>query len=159
MQGCARPEAVMSRARQSLCGVYLACAVIALIGTWRQNLAFQHEQGLSLSETFVQFWPALLANRATVSITVDIFMLGLAVVVWMVLEARRLAMRGVWLYVLFGFLVAISVTVPLFLFARERRLAALADVASEPKPTAGDVLGLFVLSAGMVGFTVWCTFR
>jgi len=142
-----------------LCVVYLAVAVIALIGTWRQNLAFQQEQGLSLAETFVQFWPALLVNRATVSISVDIFMLGTAVVIWMVLEARRLAIRGVWLYVLFGFLIAISVTVPLFMIARERRLAAIEAQATEPRPTLGDLFGLLVLSAGMVGFTAWCTLR
>ena len=151
----------MSQARQRLCVVYLAVAVIALIGTWRQNLAFQQEQGLSLTETFVQFWPALLVNRATVSITIDIFLLGLAGTVWMVLEARRLAMRGVWLYVLFGFLVAISVTFPRYLYARERRLAELerAGGPTEPTPSASDKLGLGVLSLSMAAFTIWCTLR
>jgi hypothetical protein len=43
----------------------------------------------------------------------------------MVLEARKLGIRWVWAYVVFGVLIAISVTFPLFLIARERRLAAI----------------------------------
>ncbi len=39
-------------------------------------------------------------------------------------EARRHAIRFVWIYVAMGFAVAISVAFPLFLIARERRLAA-----------------------------------
>ena len=52
----------------------------------------------------------------------------------MVLEARRLGMRGVWLYLLFGMLVAISVTVPIFLINRERALAQ-----REPSSAAGTL--------------------
>jgi len=40
----------------------------------------------------------------------------------MVAEARRLGIRFVWIYVVLGLLIAISVTAPLFLVARERRL-------------------------------------
>jgi hypothetical protein len=77
-------EAAMSNARRRLCGVYLAIAVVALIATWRQNLAFMAERGAGLTD----FWLALLVNRATISITVDLFLFALAAAVWMVLEAR-----------------------------------------------------------------------
>jgi hypothetical protein len=95
------------------------------------------------------FWQATLANPASQSITVDVFFLGLAMFVWMVLEARRLGMRGVWLYLLFGMLVAISVTVPIFLINRERALAA-----REPSSTAGtlsapDIAGLVLVTAAI----------
>jgi len=149
----------VSNARTLLCRLYLACSAIALLGTWRQNLAFQAERHLSLPETFAQFWPALLENRATVSITVDIFMFALAAVIWMVLEARRLQIRFVWLYVLFGILVAISVTYPLFLYARERRLAVLEAASTEPQSTTPDKLGIAFLGIGTVAFALWCTFR
>lgn len=149
----------MSSARKLLCNVYLACAGVALIGTWRQNIAFMQELGLSFPDGFVQFWPALLANRATISITVDIFMVFVAAAIWMVLEARRLQLRWVWLYVLFGILVAISVTFPLFLFARERRLAELNAAGTEPAPTPADTLGLGLLTVGTVAFAAWCTLR
>ena len=40
----------------------------------------------------------------------------------MVIEARRLGVKYVWAYIIGGFLIAISVTFPLFLLARELRL-------------------------------------
>lgn len=149
----------MSRARTRLCAAYLAIAILALLGTWRQNLAFMAEPTVGFAKGFAAFWPALLVNRATTSITIDIFMFGLAALVWMVLEARRLGMRGVWLYFFFGLTIAISVTFPLFLLARERRLAALG--ASEPDPSLSlmDKVGLAVFGLLTVIFVGWCTLR
>ena len=87
------------------------------------------------------------------SITVDLFFLGLAVLVWMVLEARRLGMRFVWLYLVFGMLIAISVTVPIFLINRERKLAM-----REPDSPAGtlsplDIAGLALVTAAIAVYT------
>ena len=149
----------MSPARKTLCALYTSIAAVALIATWRQNLAFGAENNLSGAQLFLQFWPALLANRATISITVDIFLVVLAAVIWMVLEARRLQVKRVWLYVVFGILIAISVTFPLFLVARERRLAVLDASGTEPALGLGDKLGLGFLTVGTVAFAVWCTLR
>jgi hypothetical protein len=149
----------MSGARKLLCWVYGLIAALALVGTWRQNLAFGAERGLGLADTFAQFWPALLVNRATISITVDLFLFVLAAFFFMVLEARRLEIRFVWLYILFAILIAVSVTFPLFLIARERQLAQREPDAPEPRPTAADKLGLGLLSLGTVALTVWCTLR
>ena len=52
-----------------------------------------------------------------------------AAFVWMVVEARRLGIRFVWAYIGLSLLVAVSVMFPLFLLARQRRLAALAPSA------------------------------
>jgi len=139
--------------------LYYAIAGVALVGTWRQNLAFMADTHADLFTGFAAFWPALLVSRPTISITVDIFLFGLAVIVWMVLEARRLEMRGVWLYILFSFLIAISVTVPLFLAARERKLAALGATDTEPAASLGDKLGLTLLGVGTLIFSVYCTLR
>jgi hypothetical protein len=79
--------------------------------------------------------------------------------VWMVLEARRLQVRNVWLYVLFAITIAISVTFPLFLYAREHRLAALQAASTEPQPSTSDKLGLGFLTVGTVAFALWCTLR
>jgi hypothetical protein len=134
----------MPISRQTLCVIYGLVARLALVGTWGNNVAY-------LSLGFVgansAFWQATLVNPASRSITVDLFFLGLAVFVWMVLEARRLGMRGVWLYLLFGMLVAISVTVPIFLIHRERALAQ-----REPSSAAGT-LGVFDI-AGLAAVTV-----
>lgn len=149
----------MSTARKWLCGAYYAVASLALVGTWRQNIAFMQDLDVSPLDGFAAFWSALLVNRASISITVDIVLFMLAAVIWMVLEARRLGIRHVWLYALFAMTVAISVTFPLFLAARERRLATHDAEATEPAPTATDKLGLGIFSALSVAFTLWCTLR
>jgi hypothetical protein len=149
----------MSKSRRALCAIYIAVAILALIGTWRQNLAFMADKGVGFFEGFAAFWTALLVNRATISITVDLFVFGLAALLWMVLEARRLGMRGVWLYFIFGLVIAISVTFPLFLAARERRLAALGATDTEPAPSTSDLGGLVVVGLAITALVVWCTLR
>ncbi|MFA5942007.1 MAG: DUF2834 domain-containing protein, partial [Sinimarinibacterium sp.] len=72
---------------------------------------------------------------------------------------RRLRMRGVWLYLLFGTFIAISVTVPIFLINRERALAA-----AQPGDTAGtlhpaDVAGLVLVGALTLGYTAIALLR
>lgn len=143
----------MSRSRQVLVWWYLAVAAFALVTCWRQNLAFMAGEDIALAEGFVAFWPALLVNHATTSITIDIFLFGLAATTWMVLEARRTGMRFVWLYVVFGIFIAISVTFPIFLAARERRLQALAEPG--PTATSGDLIGLVIFAVPILAFAVW----
>ncbi len=77
----------------------------------------------------------------------------LAAVVFMVLDARRLRIRYVWLYVVGAALIAISVTFPLYLIARERRLAAAGD--DLPPLPAADKVALALVTAGIAAFTVW----
>jgi hypothetical protein len=130
--------------------IYVGLAVIAFVTCWRQNLLFIQEANVDLATGFIVFWPALLANHATTSITVDIFLLFLAVMIWMVLEARKLGIRYVWAYILLGFVIASSVTIPLFLAARERALAG------DEKPLGiGDVIGLALLGVPIIGFSIW----
>jgi hypothetical protein len=143
----------MSRTRTALCGTYLVVAGLALVACWRQNIAFMNQAGTDLLQGFVAFWPALSANHATTSITIDIFLFGLAAIVWMVLEARKLGIRWVWLYVVLSFAIAISVMVPLFLFARERRLQELDEQPGAA--TGGDVAGLAIVGVPIVLFALY----
>ena len=136
----------MPVSRKALCGGYGLIAILALVGTWGNNAAYLD---LGFLGANAKFWGDTLVNPAARSITVDIFFLGLAVFVWMVLEARRLGMRGVWLYLLFGMLVAISVTVPIFLINRERALAA-----REPSANAGTLSVADLAGIGLVGLAV-----
>ena len=133
--------------------LYLGFALLALVTCWRQNLLFMQDANVDLATGFVAFWPALLANHATTSITIDMFMLGVAVMTWMVVEARRLEVRGVWAYILLSFPIGISVMVPLFLVARERAM----DRRPEPGLGLGrgDVIGLVVLIVPVLGFAIW----
>lgn len=114
----------MTSNRRILSGVYATIAAVALVATWSQNLAYLHSPGGFLTS----FLQDLKVNAAARSITVDIVLFFLAAAVFMVLEARRLGIPYVWAYIVGGMLIAISVTFPLFLIARERKLAARSDL-------------------------------
>ena len=129
----------MAVSRRALCLAYGLIGVLALIGTWGNNLDYLH---LGFLGANLHFWGDTLVNPASRSITVDLFFLGLAMFVWMVLEARRLGMRGVWLYLLFGMLIAVSVTFPVFLIQRERALASRETPVSAGTLAPADVAGL-----------------
>jgi len=151
----------MSRSRLLLCWIYAAVALVALLGTWHQNLAyFRPDEGLlvGFSMATARFWPDTLATPASTSITVDLGLLLLPLCALMVIEARRLGIRFVWLYIVGGLLIAISVTFPLFLIARERRLAARGEGPGARIPSF-DALGLAALGVVMVGFTLWTFVR
>src|SRR5512141_1550862 len=111
--------------RSRLAFVYGLLAFLALLATWHQNLRFFSSDAAAGGSAFVAFWKATFANPAAASITLDIGLFLFAAAIWMVLEARRLGMPYVWLYIVGGFLIAISVTFPLFMLMRERRLATL----------------------------------
>ena len=133
----------MTVSRKALCAVYALIGVVAFLGTWGNVLGVVAQYGFW--EGTVRFWQDTLVNESSRFITVDLLFLGLTVTVWMVLEARRLRIPGVWIYVVLGLLIAISLTVPLFMIQRERKLAAL-----EPDSPAGalgvaDVAGIVAL--------------
>jgi hypothetical protein len=110
----------MSRPTRMLCAVYALLATAALFATWSQNLAFFAAPDAGF-ESFVR---GAWANPAAASLGNDLLFLTGAAIVWMVVEARRHAIRFAWLYVAMALAIAISVSFPLFLIARERRLAS-----------------------------------
>ncbi len=132
--------------RRVLCTVYAAISLVALIATWSQNILFFRGGG-----GFMAFWEATKANHASRSITVDIALLLLAVAILMVIEARRLGVKYVWAYILGGFAIAISVTFPLFLLARELRLEK--SDATQLRTIDSVLLG--VLAGVTLAFTLW----
>jgi len=143
--------------RKALCIGYALIGALAFVGSWGNILGSLAEQGFF--EGTLQFWTDVLVNGPNRFITVDILFLTLAVAVWMVLEARRLNMPGVWLYLVFGALVAISLAVPLFLIHRERRLAAL-DAESPAGQLHGyDLVGIAILATAVLAFTVLALMR
>jgi hypothetical protein len=140
----------MSATRRNLCIFYGLVALVALVATWSQNLLYL--TGGS-SAGFGQYVLDLKVNGAARSFTVDIGFFLLAATGLMVVEARRLGVKFVWLYVILGFVIAISVTFPLFLIAREMRLAKAGPVDGDVKLTAIDILGLAVITLIVLGFS------
>jgi hypothetical protein len=112
----------MSNHDRIVCCIYALLAAAALVATWTQNLIFMAQPESGGVRGFVA---AAFANPAAASIGFDILFLSLAVFVWMVLEARRLGIRFVWVYIALSFVIAVSVMVPVFLIARQRRLAGV----------------------------------
>ena len=123
------------------CTFYALIAVLALYGTWSENVTIG---GSNPVQIFANFLEGLKVNAAGRSIGIDIGLFLLAAATLMIVEARRLGIRFVWAYILFGFLVAISVTFPLFLIAREMRLARIGSVQgdTEMRQTVLDTAGI-----------------
>lgn len=130
--------------RSRLAFFYGVLAFVALLATWNQNLHYFGGGAAASGSAFATFWKETFANPAAASITLDLFLLVVAVSIWMVLEARRLGMPYVWLYIVGGALIAISVTFPLFMLIRERRLATLGQV--QPAITGADAVGLVLVA-------------
>jgi hypothetical protein len=82
----------------------------------------QHGSGFDFS-LFVQL---ANANPAAASLSRDLAVAASAVTIWMVIEARRLSIKGLGWVLLSCVTVAFAFGCPLFLYLRERRLAELA---------------------------------
>lgn len=131
----------MTTTRKTLCGIYAAIAAVALVATWTQNAAYFGDSSGFLKN----FLADLTTTAAARSITVDIVLFFLAAAFFMVFEARRIGVPYVWAYIVGGMLIAISVTFPLFLLARERKLAATDQ--PDPKPLDVILLSAFAVLA------------
>ncbi|BBX90012.1 DUF2834 domain-containing protein [Mycolicibacterium boenickei] len=111
--------AMLTRNDKILCGTYAVIALVALVGTWWNNIRYITTESTSL----IDFVQSGYANYASSSLTNDLLLLGLAAFVFMVVEARRIGIPTVWIYLVLSFLVAVSVAFPLFLIRRQLVLA------------------------------------
>jgi len=109
---------------RSLAWLYLALAVAGAVLPWMANLAFIQGSGQPFDlGLFVQM---ANANPAAQSLSRDLAVGATAVTVWMVVESRRLQMRGLVWVLLSCVTIAFAFGAPLFLYLRERRLQELA---------------------------------
>jgi hypothetical protein len=136
----------MPTSRKVLCGVYAAIALAAVVATWSQNIA--HITG---GGSFMGFWEDTKVNPASRSITADIVILTLALAILMVIEARKHGVKFVWAYIVGAAVIAISVTFPLFLLARELRL----EKTDATHLRTGDTILLAIVAVGAAAFTIW----
>lgn len=129
------------------CAVYAAIAIAALVATWSQNVAYLDRPGRFLA-AFLDDTKVTAASR---SLTADILLFFLAAAVLMVVEARKHGIRFVWLYIVGGAMVAISVTFPLFLIARELRVAKSSPARLGPV----DTLALAAFAIAVAALVLW----
>ena len=143
----------MTQQQRWLIGFYALIAVVALVATWSQNLFYFGGEGALAGGPGLVFLQDTRVNPASRSITVDLGLLLLAAVAFMIIEARRLGVRFVWAYILLGVMVAISVTFPLFMIARELRIAKAPELGGAWALKAVDVVGILVVTAAIAGFS------
>ena len=141
------PAAGLPTASKVLCAVYAVIAIAAFVATWSQNAAY-FDRGASFLEPFLNDSRVTPASR---SLTADILLFFLSAAVLMVLEARKHGVRFVWLYIVAGVSIAISVAFPLFLIAREVRVAKTAP----SRLGAADTVGLAVFATVTAALTIW----
>ena len=94
---------------------YLGLALIGLIGTWTFN-ALAIVQLRNFAGDWVNSGPAVS------SLTVDLLVAAIAGSILIIVEARRLGLRGGWIYVVLAGLTAYAFVFPLFLAMRQRAL-------------------------------------
>ncbi|HZC90205.1 MAG TPA: DUF2834 domain-containing protein [Mycobacterium sp.] len=116
-----------------LCVIYGTVAAVALVATCWTNLALFNQPN---NGGLVALIKAGYANYATSSLTNDLFLVFLAALVFMFVEGHRIGMRLVWVYALIGTAVAISVGFPLYLLARQIKLAERR--VANPAPSTTD---------------------
>jgi hypothetical protein len=106
---------------KTLCWIYGLIALGALVATWSQNIRFIGEADNGGLSGFID---GMYENAAAASIANDLLFMGLAAFVLMFVEGRKYGIKHLWVYFLGSFLIAVSVMFPLFLLARERKLAS-----------------------------------
>lgn len=104
---------------------YLVIAAVGLITAWVFN-------GIAVmnGEDYVGAWFGTAVDWV---LSADLTVVAIAVVIFMITEARRLGMRRVWVYILLSGITAMAFTFPLFLAMRERTLARIDAEQSLPK--------------------------
>ncbi|CAA0120558.1 DUF2834 domain-containing protein [Zhongshania aliphaticivorans] len=124
--------------------VYLISALLALIMTWIHVPAYLGDGFVNAN---IKFWNDALfnANPAGKFLTIDILFLAFVCNVWMFIEGRRLGVKYIYLYVIGGVVIAISVAFPLFMAARELKLAAKESSAVSYKIKSVDLVALLCL--------------
>ncbi|CAA0080422.1 Uncharacterised protein [Zhongshania aliphaticivorans] len=127
-----------------LVALYSLCAVLALAMSWAHLPAYF---GSGFLNANIQFWGDALfnANPAGKFLSVDILFLAFICNVWMFIEGRRLGVKYLYAYILIGVVVAISFAFPLFMAARELRLAAQEGAPADYKIKAMDAAVLILI--------------
>jgi hypothetical protein len=147
MSESSQPAAAVPPSSKLLCAIYAVIAVAALIATWSQNVAYL-DQPTSFVSAFLDDTKVTPASR---SVTVDILLFCLAAAILMVIEARKHGVKFVWAYIVGAGLIAVSVTFPLFLIARELRIAR----TDPTRLRAADTIALAILAAVIAALTIW----
>jgi hypothetical protein len=108
----------MSGAAKARFITYLVFAIVGFVTAMYFN-------GLAVmgGEDYLAAW---FTTPADLVLAFDLSVVAIAAGVFMVIEARRIGMKKVWVYLLLSGVTALAFTFPLYLAMRERHLATTA---------------------------------
>jgi hypothetical protein len=98
--------------------LYLLLAAVGLVGPYGFFVSFLTTHGLDGKE----FLSELFGTRISTFFAVDLILSCVVFLVYLRQETARYSIQHRWLYVLALVTVGLSFALPLFLYARERRL-------------------------------------
>lgn len=102
--------------------VYLSLCVIGVLLPWLFLVAFLGEAHPTIS----LFFSYIFANHVSSSVASDLLISAVIffVFVFVFAEGKRLNMNNLWIYIPATLMVGLSFGLPLFLYFREKQLAA-----------------------------------
>ena len=100
--------------------LYLVAAVVGTVLPLSQFIPFLARFGLDMSAFFSQ----LFQNHVSSFFGLDVIVSSVVLWFFVLSEGKRRQMKNLWVYVLCSLIVGVSLGLPLFLFFRERKLAA-----------------------------------
>lgn len=113
----------MSGRDRALCVCYglFTAAGFVLMSWLAVDFVVAHRAG-GVTGVVGDFVSEALSNPATVFIYTDLTLAWIALAVFMIVEARRLGMRHVWAYIVGAPLLALAVSLPAFMYVRQRKI-------------------------------------
>jgi len=96
--------------------IYLLLCVIGTILPYSQFIPFFAENGLDL----IMFTGMVFANYASSGVAFDALITGLVVILFILVEGKKMKMKNLWIPILAIFAVGMSLGLPLFLYMREK---------------------------------------
>ena len=95
--------------------LYLTLCVAGIVIPYAEFIPWLHQHGLNL----LLFVRELFANRIGAFFGMDVIVSAVALLSFMRLESKRVAIRSRWLVVIAVLSVGVSLGLPLFLYLRE----------------------------------------
>jgi hypothetical protein len=97
---------------------YLALYVLGCVLPYSQFAPWVLKHGLNLALLFRE----LFANRVSAFFALDVILSAIVLIIFVLVEGRRLGMRNLWVPIAGTLLVCVSFGLPLFLYLREGQL-------------------------------------
>jgi len=102
--------------------VYLALCALGIALPYWKLVPWMLDHGLNLTLLFQE----LFATRIGAFFGLDVVVSGIVLLIFIVIEGRRLSLSLLWLPILATLLVGVSLGFPLFLYLRQRALDSAA---------------------------------